>query len=138
MQIPVRLPGLKGATILLAIYAVAWIALEGHLLRVVALAIGLTLVLLGHGVQRYAGGRRLSLRAWLALMAALGLAAGMGSGILALLFMALKTGLHAHGPEFTPTEINWVTSRIFGWAAGGLFAGLGIGLLLAGLPTGRQ
>ncbi|MDX1687790.1 MAG: hypothetical protein R3248_07385 [Candidatus Promineifilaceae bacterium] len=138
MRIPSRLPGLKAATILLAIYAVAWIALEGHLLRVVGLAVGLTLVALGHGVQRYVGGRRLSLRAWLALAAGCGLAAGAGSGVLTLLFMALKTGLHAHGPEFAAAEIHWVASRLVGWAAGGLLAGLGIALLLAGLTVDRR
>lgn len=137
MMIPARLPGLKGATILLALYAAAWITLEGDLLRVVALAIGVTFVALGHGVQRYVGGRRLSLRGWLALAAGVGLAAGAGSGVLTLLFMALKTGLHAHGPEFTTAEIAWVTSRLAGWAAGGVTAGLGIGLLLAGMKAGR-
>jgi len=137
MKIPARLPGLKAATVLLALYAVVWITLEGDLLRVVALALGVTLVVLGHGVQRYVGGRGFSLWAWLALAAGLGLAAGAGSGVLALLFMALKTGLHAHGPEFTATEINWVASRLAGWAAGGLFAGLGLGMLLAGLRAGR-
>ena len=131
------MPGLKVATLLLALYAVAWIALEGDLLRVVALAVGVTLVLVGHGVQRTMGGRRLSLPAWLALSAALGLAGGAGSGALALLFMALKTGLHAHGPEFTPMEIEWLASRITWWGAGGFFGGLGIGLLLVGLRSGR-
>lgn len=138
MRIPERLPGLKAATIIIAIYAAAWISLEGHLLRVVALAIGVTLVALGHVVQRYAGGRYLSLRWWLALAAGLGVAAGAGSGALTLFFMALKTGLHAHGPEFAPAEINWVASRLVGWAAGGLFAGMGLGLLLAGLGRGRE
>lgn len=138
MQIPARLPGLKAFTVLLAIYAAIWISLEGHLWQVVALAVGVTIIALGHSVQRYLGGRRLSLRGWLALAAALGLAAGVGSGALTLFFMALKTGLHAHGPEFAPAEINWVTSRMAGWAAGGLFAGLGLGLLLTGLGRGRR
>lgn len=138
VQMPNRFPGLKGATIIVAIYGAAWIALEGHLVRVVALAVGVTLVVLGHMVQRYAGGRDLSLRQWLALAAGMGTAAGVGSSVLALLFMALKTGLHAHGPEFTLVEINWVRARIAGWAIGGLFAGLGLGLVFAGLGWGRE
>lgn len=138
MQIPARVPGLKGATVLVAIYGAVWITLEGHLLRVLALAVGVTLVVLGHVVQHYAGGRDLSLRQWLALAAGLGVAAGLGSGVFALLFMALKTGLHAHGPEFALAEINWVAARITGWALGGLFAGVGLGLLFAGLGWGRE
>jgi hypothetical protein len=43
--------------------------------------------------------------------------------------MALKTGLHAHGHEFTRAEIAWVLGRTPLWALAGLFAGLGVGLL---------
>ena len=123
---------------MLAIYAAAWIALEGSLLRVMVLAIGVTLVTLGYGLQRYVGGQELSLRVWLALAAGIGLAAGVGSGALAILFMALKSGLHAHGPEFTPAEVNWVASRLVGWAVGGVLGGAGVGLLLAGFKRGQE
>jgi hypothetical protein len=46
--------------------------------------------------------------------------------------MAVKTGLHAHGPEFTPAEINWVLQQTPIWTAAGLLAGLGLGQIVKG------
>ena len=54
---------------------------------------------------------------------------GFLTALLTLFFMALKTGLHAHGPEFTPSEINWVIARIPLWTAVGLLSGAGLGLV---------
>jgi hypothetical protein len=128
MHMPERIPGLKLATLLVAVYAVVWIALEGNLSRVVLLALGMTLVLLGHGSRRL-WGRRLSRRDWLFFSGLLGLALGAGSGVLALILMAVKTGLHAHGPEFTAAEIGWVVAQLPWWLAGGALAGVGAGLI---------
>jgi NhaP-type Na+/H+ or K+/H+ antiporter len=55
---------------------------------------------------------------------------GLGSALLILFLMALKTGLHAHGPEFSAIEVSWVLQQIPLWAAAGLAGGLGVGLLL--------
>ena len=122
---------LRWATAVVALYGVIWIAPEGDLVRVVLLGTGVTLVTVGHLAQRLphhdlTGPRRLL------AAAALGLLVGAGVPLVTLALMALKTGLHAHGPEFTVAEISWVASRLPWWAAGGGLAGLGAALLLEG------
>ena len=131
MQVPERIPGLKAATILLGLYAAVWITLEGAVPQVVALGLGVATVGAGHLMQKYLGGRRLPVGRWLAVAAAAGFSIGLGSSILTLAFMAVKTGLHAHGPEFTPAEIAWVLRQIPLWTAAGLLLGLGLGALSA-------
>ena len=128
MRIPERFPGLKPATFLVGAYGVAWIALEGNLGRVLVLALGISALALVYGSRRLRG-RTLSRRAWLGFSGLFGLALGAGSALLALVLMALKTGLHAHGPEFSPAEIGWVVGQLPWWTAGGLAAGLGLGLV---------
>lgn len=129
MQIPARIPGLRWLTIAWGVYAVIWISLEGDLRQVVALGVCTMLVGLGHGVQRRWAGRPFLAPGWLARMAATGLLLGAGSSILTLFFMALKTGLHAHGPEFTADELAWVLRQLPLWAGAGGMTGLGLGLL---------
>jgi hypothetical protein len=133
MQLPAHFPGLRLATLLLLAVAVVWIAPEGNLANTLALAIALTLLLLTHLAERRLGGNRLAGRQWLLALTLLGLAAGLGSGLLALLLMALKTGLHGHGPEFSAEEINWVLASIPVWAPAGLLAGSGLALLTLAL-----
>jgi hypothetical protein len=130
MTIPVQIPGLRLLTAVWGLGFVLWIAPEGDLAQVVALGVGGTAVLLGHLVQRVWGGRRVARGMWLGGTAVLGLLFGAGSGLLALVFMAVKTGLHAHGPEFSPAEIAWVWQQIPLWAGAGLLAGLGGGMLI--------
>jgi hypothetical protein len=131
VSIPTHLPGLKVATILLAAYFVLWIPLEGNLAQTVLMGLWVALVMAGHLAQRWLGGHRLGRGRWLLLAALFGLCLGLGSAILTLLAMALKTGLHAHGPEFTRTEINWVLEQLPYWTAAGFLAGLGLGLVAA-------
>jgi hypothetical protein len=54
---------------------------------------------------------------------------GLGCGLMTLLLMVLKTGLHGHGPEFSPAEINWVWGQIPLWGLVGLLGGLGLGMI---------
>jgi len=110
-----------------------WIALEGNLARASLLAIALTVVAAGHAVQRFLGGRRLRLPAWLLLCSILGFIVGAGSATVTLALMAVKSGLHAHGPEFNTVVIGQAVERIPAWAVAGLLLGLGMGLLLAGI-----
>jgi hypothetical protein len=128
-QIPKQLPGLKWATALLGVLAVIWMPLEGNLPLTVLLAGWAAAVMAGYLVQQQVGGRHLSRWQWVGLTAFSGLLLGFSAGILTLAFMALKTGIHDHGPEFSRAEINWVISRIPSWTAAGLLAGAGIGLL---------
>lgn len=129
MQIAAKVPGLKLFAILWSIYAFGWIALEGHLLQVLLMGVGAAVLLAGHLVQRYLAGRHVTLRTWLLAMAGLGLLLGLSSSFLTLGFMALKTGLHAHGPEFSREEIEWVLAQRGIWAAAGGVGGVGLGLL---------
>ena len=69
----------------------------------------------------------------LLLTAVFGLVLGAGSGLATLIFMAVKTGLHTHGPEFSQAEIEWVLGNLTLWTAVGLLVGLGLGLIWAGL-----
>jgi hypothetical protein len=129
MQIPSRLPGLRLATLILVAAASIWIAPEGNLALDLALSAAAILVLLAHLVERGAGGRRLAPLRWLLLLAALGVVAGVGIAVLALLLMVVKTGLHAHGPEYTAAELAWVVESIPLWAVAGLLAGAGLALV---------
>lgn len=129
MELPKRLPGLRGATLLFALYSVVWIALEGSLIRAALLGSSASLLAWIYLLQRWLGGRTLSLPLWLALAAALGVLAGFSSAALTLVAMALKTGLHAHGPEFTAQQVDWVVAQIPWWTSSGLLAGLGLGLI---------
>jgi len=131
MQIPRQIPGLKWATALLGLYGMVWMALEGTLLRETLLGASATAVALAHLTQRFLGARRLPRALWLLAAGGLGALGGAGSAILTLVFMALKTGLHAHGPEFTPAEINWVAAQIPLWTATGGLTGVGLGLIVS-------
>jgi hypothetical protein len=136
--IPTAIPGLRLATFLFALYAAVWIALEGNLAQTVLLAFWAALIAAGRLFGRYLAGRHLSVPLWLLVMVAAGLAVGLGSALLTLFFMVIKTGLHAHGPEFSPAEIAWLLRQLPLWSLAGLLAGLGIALLaLVRSPAGR-
>ncbi|MCB9431934.1 MAG: hypothetical protein H6668_08110 [Ardenticatenaceae bacterium] len=125
-----QLWGLRGLTAVYLLSTLVWIPLEGNLHRAVGMGVATTAVLLAHGWHRYGAGRALSLGWWLGKTAVVGLLFGAGSSLLTLLAMAVKTGLHAHGPEFTPAEIIWVWQQLPLWAVAGLLAGLGVGLVI--------
>lgn len=132
VKIPRQFPGLKAMTILLGIYGAVWISLEGVLWRAALLAVWTSFVMAGRMLQHRVGGASLSFRKWLAVTAIAGLFLGVSSSLLTLVFMAVKTGLHAHGPEFPASQIEWVLRQVPVWALAGLLAGLGVGLLHAG------
>ncbi len=120
----------RGLTVVLGVYTAVWMSLEGRLWQVVAMGVGWTAVLLLYLIQKQLGGRLAAGRltaVW--QWAVAGLLMGVGSGVLTLVFMVVKTGLHAHGPEFSQVEIVWVLQRTPLWALSGLLAGLGLGLL---------
>jgi len=129
VNFPAKIPGLRGITAVYALFAFVWIALEGAMTNAVGMGVGITAVLLAYLAQYFLGGREFPARRWWGITAVGGLLFGLGSGLLTLLFMAVKTGLHAHGPEFTPQEITWVINQIPLWSVVGLLAGLGLGLL---------
>lgn len=136
MQLPTRLPGLRALTVLFAVYAVVWIVLEGSLFRAVLLASSSSVLAGLYLLQRWLAGRSLRLPLWLALSATLGVLIGFSSSVLTLVAMALKTGLHAHGPEFTTQQIDWVVAQIPWWTTAGLLAGVGLGFIAAAISKG--
>ncbi len=115
---------------LLGVYSAVWMSLEGALWRVVIMGAGVTAVTLSHFLQKYGGGHIVSTRKWVMITAVTGLLFGLLSGPMTLIFMAVKTGLHAHGPEFTPDQITWAIHQIPIWTTVGFLAGLGLGLLM--------
>lgn len=129
MRIPTKIAGMRWLTALVGLYALVWISLEGAVWQVILLAVGLTLLGAFYLLRRLLGGRHISARRWLIFCAALGGAVGLGCALLTLALMVIKTGLHGHGPEFTPTEIEWLVSQIPLWVTSGAAAGLGVGLL---------
>lgn len=133
MQIPKVIPGLKWLLIGTAGYGVIWIGLEGSLGRAVLMAALVILVIAGFIWQRFLGGHQMSLRIWLIVCASSGLIMGISLVLVTILFMAVKTGLHGHGPEFTPDEIDWVFRQAPLWATVGLLMGLGLSVLAIGL-----
>ncbi len=132
MTVPARIPLLKIFSVILFLYAIFWISLEGRLWQSILLAIGVTIVAAGYAWQRYLGGRTFSLRTWLIATGLSGMLFGLLVGLLTILLMVVKTGLHGHGPEFTTGEISWVLEQIPLWSTIGLLAGLGAGVLITG------
>jgi hypothetical protein len=138
MMFPARIPGLRLATVLLVVFALVWIGLEGDVRRVTILGIWMTAVGMLTLLQQWLGGRSLSIASWLGVSIASGLVLGAASVLLTLFLMALKTGLHGHGPEFTPGEIADLWSRLPLWTVAGALLGLGVGLIAAALTRLRS
>lgn len=113
------------------LYAAVWLALEGSVARDLLLAAPLLALGMTYLAVRFPGGRVLSPTRLVSLSAVAGLSYGIGLALLLLFLMALKTGLHAHGPEYTPAEIAWVWRQLPLWGGVGALAGLGLGFLAA-------
>jgi len=92
------------------------------------------LLAIGYLTIHFLGGRTLSPRRFVLMAVAVGLAAGIALPFVTIFLMALKTGIHAHGPEYTAREIAWVWQQLPLWGAVGGLVGLGLGLV----ATGRQ
>jgi hypothetical protein len=126
----------KLAVVIVGLFTVVWMVSEGDLLCDVVLAASLLLVGLMAIARRWPWIRALSPGKTVALGAVGGLGYGMGLVLLSLFLMAVKTGLHAHGPEYTVYELVWVWNQLPLWAVAGSLVGLGIGLLaVAGRRT---
>ena len=129
MKFPTKIRRMKLLAAIAAVYGIAWIAMEGELYRAIIMAILFTALLGGLLIQRFLGGRTVSERDWILACAGIGTFFGVSIALMILLFMAVKTGLHGHGPEFTQDQIEWVLSQMLFWGAAGLLGGLGLGLI---------
>jgi hypothetical protein len=136
MKIPSRIPYFKAAHGATTLLAFVWMALEGDLRWDLILALALALLALGHLALRYPGGRTMTAGRFVVLAAAAGIAGGFGAVVITLFLMILKTGMHAHGPEYTSQEITWVWSQMPIWGGAGGLAGLGLALLV--IAAGRK
>ncbi|MCA9919788.1 MAG: hypothetical protein KC445_17650 [Anaerolineales bacterium] len=132
MIFPEKVPGLRLLLGVWLVYTAVWISLEGALVQVVMMGTATAVLLLGHGWQRWLGGKSVGKGLGVWVTAVSGGLLGAGSGLLTFVFMAVKTGLHAHGPEFTQAEIAWVWNVLPLWTAVWLLVGLGVGLIWAG------
>lgn len=130
MQIPGQSPGFKWLAFVWIAVAVAWSALEGDPRRVLFFGFLTALTGLAYLFQRVLCGRRFSVVRGLLIMGLWGLALGAGTVLMTIFLMAVKTGLHAHGAEFTLAEISAVWRYLPLWGVVGLIGGLGLGLLL--------
>ena len=135
MKFPATIPHFKAAAGLTLAYALVWMALEGALWRDLILAAAVVALAVASLLLRFLGGRALSAGQWVAIAMVAGLIASVALPLVTLFLMALKTGLHAHGPEYTPQEIAWVWRQIPLWTLVGGIAGFGIGLLSAAKRT---
>ncbi len=54
---------------------------------------------------------------------------GLAAPLVILGLMVLKTGVHAHGPEYSPLEIRWITQQISIWPFVGGLAGFGLAII---------
>lgn len=131
MKIPLSIPHFKLAAAIVSLYAVIWLALEGDVTRDILLASSLLALGIVYITTHRLGGRTLSAGRFIGWATGSGVALGCGLALLTLFLMALKTGLHAHGPEYTPQEVAWVWRQLPLWAGVGTLAGLGLGLLAA-------
>ena len=138
MVFPRIVPGLKIATVVVSLLAVMWISLEGDIRWSLLMAVMVLVVSVGYLVQRFLGGKSVTLLQGLVIAAAIGLGAGLFFAPLVTVFMAIKTGLHGHGPEFNQNEIMWVLDRVLLWAFVGLTTGLGLALLYIGFGVQRE
>ena len=140
MVFPRNIPGLKLLMGLWLVYTVVWISLEGALVQVIVMGTATAVLLVGHGWQRWLGGKMVGRGLGVLVTTLSGAGLGAGSALLTLVAMAVKTGLHAHGPEFTQAEIAWVWNIVPLWTAVWFLVGLGVGLIWAGAggDTGKS
>ena len=111
--------------ILTFLVIMGWMPYEGFLPRVLAVGIVITLfwafTFFRQDILRSFGPTQ--------RLAVFGAMAGLAAPAVILGLMVLKTGVHAHGPEFTPAEISWTVQQFFIWPFVGGLVGFGSSFL---------
>lgn len=115
--------------ILLGIILFVWLSFEGQNVTWVILFANAICMLCAAGIlARYP--RLTQNKGWLVYPVA-GLLSGTATTPIALLLMAIKTGLHGHsGPDYTSDQIIAVLISFPVWVGAGAVIGLGAGLWL--------
>ena len=132
MSFPKKIPYQQTITLIWGLFGLIWISLEGHILVVTSMSLRTTAVLLLYVLQSQSQRIFSNLWQWLTATTLIGTAFGITAVGLTLILMAVKTGLHNHGPEFTLQEIQWTIQQFPLWALIGAFLGAGLGLISAG------
>ncbi|MBL6965564.1 MAG: hypothetical protein ISR60_03320, partial [Anaerolineales bacterium] len=114
---------LRNAAIGVGVVILFWLPIEDTQINTVTF---LALLIAAFGAARATYKRRASkLHAGLRAVL-IGLLAGASATPIALLLIALKTGIHSHGaPDFTLTQINSLIQRTPYFTIGGLLIALG-------------
>ena len=135
VRIPATLPGLKPVSGVVGACAIVWLSLEGALIRDILLAAVLLATAMAFIVVRKAGGKTIRQIQTVIVATASGAIFGAGVALLTLVLLAVKTSLHAHGPEYAGWELLWVWRQIPLWSGAGalLMAGFGL-ILISGKP----
>jgi hypothetical protein len=121
-------PWVNRAAIFLGVAILIWMAFENNNVVWTVVFAGCILIVAVAGLFFH---RQRAQRGSWWWLPAMGLAAGMALAPLAILFMAVKTGLHGHAaPDFTYEQILRVLQASPIWAASGLFIGAGIMILI--------
>lgn len=136
MRAPNRVPGLRPATVLWVLLGLVWLGLERALVPGLALSCGAACLIAGRLLAKGLGGQRLTRLRWWLLSGGMGAGIGLTTPLLALGLMAVKTGLHGHGPEMSPAELRWLWTQTPWWVVAGSLAGIGICLLAQGWRKG--
>ncbi len=129
MLFPKQILHFRLLVLLWGAYAAVWLALEGAPGRELLLAAGGLALVAVAGAARVCGGRRLPAGQVVGLAGAVGLVAGAAVVPAALAAMAFKTGLHAHGAQYTTAQIAGLWAQWPLWLVAGGMAGLGLGLV---------
>lgn len=120
----------KWLVLIWALVMVVWMILEGSLALTVFLGLFTSLLILIASIRKWFAERWPNWKYSVLVWGVLGLLLGIGTVLMTLTLMAVKTGIHAHGPEYSTGEITWVIDQILLWAVSGLIAGGGVGLLV--------
>jgi hypothetical protein len=123
---PGKLSWVRLAGLVIGVALLVWLPFEDNGLSIVVFLAAVTCAWLAVRLllaSRVDGGKQV---AFYLLVGAL---AGLMVAPLALVLMALKTGLHGHGtPDFSPAQLQAVLLRTPAWAGSGLLLGFGCGL----------
>ena len=113
--------------ILLGIILLAWVSVEDQSVTL-ALLFAAGLCMLAAGEWLASSPRFSSGKGWLAYPLA-GLVSGASTAPIALVLMAIKTGLHGHSvPDYTPAQMSAVLISFPIWTGAGAIIGLGAGM----------
>ena len=127
-----RATNLAWPMIITFLVIMVWMPFEGIFWYVTSVGIlltGLWVWVLHQRYKEFVLSRFISPSAAVVYWALTGGMAGLIAPAAILGLMVLKTGVHAHGAEYTPLEILWVANQFWRWLIFGGILGLGIGLI---------